>query len=58
MTTLFIFSGEFTVKELSAWVVVDLNTDQGRLMALDAVKYSVSKINFLKWVIEVFGLDS
>lgn len=37
-----IYSGEFTIKELSVWIVVDLKTSQGKLVALSAINYSVS----------------
>lgn len=42
-----LFAGEFTVKELSVWVVVDLDTNQGRHIALDALNYTVSGIQLV-----------
>ena len=34
--------GEFLLKELSIWVVVDLGTEQGRQVARNAISYTVS----------------
>ena len=34
--------GEFSTKELSIWVVVDLDTVQGRQVARNAINYTVS----------------
>ena len=42
---LFIFFcvlGEFLLKELSIWVVVDLGSEQGRQVARNAISYTVS----------------
>lgn len=36
------YAGEFIIKELSVWMIVDLNTSQGRQMTVEAIKYSVS----------------
>ena len=53
--------GEFVTKELSVWVVVDLDTTQGRQMVLDAIKHIVRNVcecvaitlNFLSLLVEV-----
>ena len=39
----FVYIGEFIIKELSVWIIVDLNTSQGRQMVLEAINYSVSQ---------------
>ena len=42
MPPFFCVLGEFLLKELTIWVIVDLGSEQGRQVARDAISYTVS----------------
>lgn len=48
------YIGEFAIKELSVWLVVDLGTVQGQEMALEAINFIVSYVGY-SWAASLSG---